>query len=278
MIEIEKIEIEKIKPNIKNPRKDYNRKELEELKQSLQSIGQTTPCIVDEDLVLLAGHRRYYAAKELGWKELDCDVKKGLSIFEKSSIMISSNATQVQFNAWESRKAIAKIYWEEFLEEYNPRGNNDKGYTIFAKKMGLSLSYIKKIIESTQPKNERIIEEAEKEKLSSNTVDEILTSPIEYRSFLLETAINRKKQRGDMERDIRIREFIRAEKRKIKLSQEKIIGTHKFKIWIGRLEALGNEFCDEIIEKGSKKDLKILQKSIENNILNFYNKLRQYNE
>lgn len=121
------VALNKIKPNIKNPRKGkYARVGLGELKDSLELVGQLTPLKVDEDFVLLAGHRRLYAMKELDWKECRVEVLKGLTTFQKSAVLISDNATQEKFDAYDNREAIHDMYWNEFLEEYVPKNNVDK--------------------------------------------------------------------------------------------------------------------------------------------------------
>ena len=87
------VAIKDMKPNPKNPRKNYDKQEMESLGQSMKSMGQLTACIIDEDGNILAGHRRYHEAKELGWKTLKCDIKVGLTTFEKSAVLISSNGS-----------------------------------------------------------------------------------------------------------------------------------------------------------------------------------------
>ena len=109
--------IKDIKPNLKNPRKGmYDKRDLEELKQSLEAMGQITPIKIDEKGYILAGHRRFQAAKELDWTSLKTQVMRGLSEFKKSVIMFSDNATQKKFNAWDMRKSIYDLYWNEFCE------------------------------------------------------------------------------------------------------------------------------------------------------------------
>lgn len=268
-----KIKINLIKPNIKNPRKRYDKGELEELKLSLQSMGQLNPCIVDEKYILLSGHRRHFAAKELGWKELDCIVKKGLSTFEKSAILVSANSTQISFNAWESREAISRIYWDEFLEEYHPRSSKDKGYSTFSNKMGLSITHIRKIVESTKKENKSYYERLKAANCSPNTVDEVMSAPKHLRTYLTDAAIKRKEEIKDMGSD-RTRDYIRAEKRKAQLLEKDNIHTSKFRVWIDRIEALNFEFDEVIIEKGDWDDLKKLKKSLKP-LAKFYNKLEK---
>jgi|TARA_R100000789_G_C2999187_1_gene148320 ParB family chromosome partitioning protein len=268
------VKLSDIHPNPKNPRKDYDKREMEELMESLKSLGQLNNCILDYKGNLLVGHRRHFAAKELRWKTLNCDIKSpDTSEFKKSAIMISSNVTQIQFNAWANREAVARIYWDEFLEEYTPRSNNDKGYTTFAKEMGLSASYVKKIIEVSRGENKKYYDRLKKENVDTSTVDEVLTAPKELRTYLTDLAIRRTKKNKGLESDKRRREYIRAAKRKALLESSDYIDKRKFRIWLERIDSLGFELGNHIIEKGNEDDLQKLEISIRKNILGFYNKL-----
>lgn len=65
-----------------NPRK-IKRKEYEELKKSLlefPEMKKLREIIVDENLVILAGHQRIYALKDLGYE--DVDVKQVFNLTE----------------------------------------------------------------------------------------------------------------------------------------------------------------------------------------------------
>ena len=268
------VSLNNMKPNPKNPRKNYNKQELEQLQYSLQALGQMNNCEIDEKGFILKGHRRHYAATELGWNTLKCNIVVGLTPFEKSARMVSDNVTQIQFNAWENRDSISRIYWDEFLEEYIPRSSNDKGYTTFAKQMGLSISYVKKIIESSKGENKKYLEVLKKEKVSANTVDEVLTAPKELRRYLVDVAIRRTKKDKGLSSDKRIRDYVRAAKRKAILeTSDKRIDKRKFRVWIDRIESLGFEFGDHILEKGDIEHLKKLEISLRKHILGFYQKL-----
>lgn len=268
-----KIKIKDIIPNPKNPRKKYDKIEMEQLKASLESIGQMNNCEIEENGYLLKGHRRHFAATELGWDTLNCDIVVGLSPFEKSARMVSDNVTHIHFNAWENRESIARIYWDEFLEEYTPKSNKDKGYTKFAEKMGLSVPHVKKIIESTKGENKRFFEQMKDAKVAPNTIDEVLTAPKDLRSYLADVAIRRTKKDKNMSSNKRIREYVRATKRKALLESSDFIDKRKFKLWIERIEALGFELGDHILEKGSEDSLKDLEIAIRKHILGFYGKL-----
>lgn len=49
-------------------------KNLSAIKGSLAKFGQQKPIIITKSYVIIAGNGTYYAAKELGWKEIDCRI------------------------------------------------------------------------------------------------------------------------------------------------------------------------------------------------------------
>jgi len=270
------VNIGDMKPNPNNPRKSFDKKELEELKASLDALGQLNDCLIDEYGYILIGHRRHQAAKELGWKTLRCDIQVGLSPFNKSATMVSSNATQVGFNHWEHREAIARIYWDEFLNEY-PTDGRDKGYSSFARKMGLSPSHIKKIIEVSKGKNKKMFEKLKNAKIDANTVDEVLTAPVELRKHLTDVALQEKKKIRSTGKIKSVRKKVRAIKRKALMENQdvEVIDARYFGRWYEDIEALGVEFGDHLIEKGDFKSLVKLEACIRKNIVIFYNKLKK---
>ncbi len=74
----EKISIEKIYPNPDQPRQVFEPRALEELSMTLKELGQAQAITVrktDEGYEIIAGERRYRAAKLAGLTHMDCVVK-----------------------------------------------------------------------------------------------------------------------------------------------------------------------------------------------------------
>lgn len=69
---IQKLNIDLVKPYWRNPRKIE--KAVEAVKQSIQKYGYNSPIIVDQKNVIIAGHVRYKALRELGYQEINCVV------------------------------------------------------------------------------------------------------------------------------------------------------------------------------------------------------------
>lgn len=70
--------LSKIKLNPDQPRKNFDRAELESLKSSLKERGLINPVSLKEttpgNYLLIAGERRYRAAEELGWDLIDARI------------------------------------------------------------------------------------------------------------------------------------------------------------------------------------------------------------
>lgn len=74
-MEICVVPISKIKPYPNNPRR--NGKAVEAVAESIRQCGYCAPIVVDENMVVLAGHTRLKALKRLGWKECEVVIRGG---------------------------------------------------------------------------------------------------------------------------------------------------------------------------------------------------------
>jgi len=70
------IELSRITPNSRQPRRDFDRASIEDLAESIRSAGLLQPVVVRPILgksghfELIAGERRWRACRHLGWKEI----------------------------------------------------------------------------------------------------------------------------------------------------------------------------------------------------------------
>ena len=90
-IEIATAKLEDIKPYPRNPRK--NDQAVEAVAESIRQCGYVAPIVVDEDMVILAGHTRYKALKKLGRTEAEIVIKAGLSEEQKRKYRLFDNKT-----------------------------------------------------------------------------------------------------------------------------------------------------------------------------------------
>lgn len=69
-MKIEKISIDKIKP-YENNAKLYPPEQIEQIKKSIKEFRNNDPIAIDENNVIIEGHGRYQALKELRSKEIE---------------------------------------------------------------------------------------------------------------------------------------------------------------------------------------------------------------
>lgn len=83
--------IDEIRPYENNPR--INDDAVEAVRKSMEQCGYIAPIVVDENRVVLAGHTRLKALKEMGAKECDVLEVAGLSEEQKRKYRLLDNKT-----------------------------------------------------------------------------------------------------------------------------------------------------------------------------------------
>ena len=76
-IDVQAVDINTVKPYEGNPRR--NRSSVANTANSIKENGWRQPIVVDEDMVIIAGHTRLLAAKRLKLKQVPIHVAIGLS-------------------------------------------------------------------------------------------------------------------------------------------------------------------------------------------------------
>ena len=87
---IENVEVRKLVPYANNA-KIHGKKQLEKLKDSISEFGFLTPCLIDQDNNIIAGHGRVLAAKELKIKKVPCVFVEGLSEQQRRAYILADN-------------------------------------------------------------------------------------------------------------------------------------------------------------------------------------------
>ena len=85
----------------------YSLTDLEELKDSISTHGQLEPLVITKDKVIISGHRRFNAMKELGFIECDARVEE----FESEIVAL------IQFNKQRQKTPVDYINESKFLEK-----------------------------------------------------------------------------------------------------------------------------------------------------------------
>ena len=82
--------IEKIIPYEKNP-KEHSKEQIKQIAKSIEEMGFNDPIAVDENYIVIAGHGRLLAAKELLLKEVPILILKHLNDIQKKQYRIAHN-------------------------------------------------------------------------------------------------------------------------------------------------------------------------------------------
>jgi len=113
---IEKIRLTEIEPNKGQPRKQFDSESLDELAESIKRYGVIQPIIVakqDEYYEIIAGERRWRAAKRAGLEEMPCIVRND-DERKKREISLIENIQREDLNPIEKARSF-----KELMEEYS---------------------------------------------------------------------------------------------------------------------------------------------------------------
>jgi len=103
--EIVMLNVDEIKPYFNNPRD--NDKTTQALIKSIQKVGFNVPLLVDKNNVIVKGHSRFSAAKELGIQQVPCIISDATDE-ENNADRIYDNAIQ-DLSKWNPEKLIVEM-------------------------------------------------------------------------------------------------------------------------------------------------------------------------
>lgn len=89
-MEIIKINIEDIKP-YENNAKLHPQEQIEQIKKSILEFGNNDPIAIDENNVIIEGHGRYEALKQLNYDEVECIRLSHLTEEQKKAYILVHN-------------------------------------------------------------------------------------------------------------------------------------------------------------------------------------------
>ncbi len=88
--EMVEVAVSRLVPYEKNAKK-HGTGQLELLKESIQEFGFLTPCLIDDEYNIIAGHGRVQACKELGIEKVPCVFVEGLTEEQKKAYILADN-------------------------------------------------------------------------------------------------------------------------------------------------------------------------------------------
>ena len=113
------VNITKVEPNREQPRKNFDEDALEELAESIKQFGLLQPILVQDRKTyyeIIAGERRWRAAKKAGLKEVPVIIKN-LSNQEIVEISLIENIQRENLNPIEEAQAYKRLLTEFNLKQ-----------------------------------------------------------------------------------------------------------------------------------------------------------------
>jgi|SRR5262245_25738229 len=107
---------------------------IHELQESIRKKGLLQPITVDAHKFLLAGERRLIAHKNLGWKHINCIVRKDDEKLTKLEIELDENARRKDL-AWPERARLEKKIWE-LQKEKDPKWSQRQQQRVYHPETG----------------------------------------------------------------------------------------------------------------------------------------------
>lgn len=122
------IEVDKIRPNPHQPRRDFDQESLQELAASIREVGMLQPVVVTKverdtpsgtevEYVLIAGERRLLAAKLLGLERVPAIVRRVDFERERLTMAIIENLQREGLNPIETARAFSRLQDEFALTQ-----------------------------------------------------------------------------------------------------------------------------------------------------------------
>lgn len=119
-VEIERglmLPIDEVRMNPKNPRV-HVKEAVQRLVKMVAEVGYIDPVIVDEDGVLLAGHKRKLAGQAMGMMELPAVRVSGLTPTQKTAVLIGNNQHTLS-SGWDYELLGEQIFDLSGLEDFD---------------------------------------------------------------------------------------------------------------------------------------------------------------
>ena len=130
---VQNIKITKIEPDKEQPRKRFDEEKLDELANSIKQYGVIQPIIVtlkDDYYQIIAGERRWRAAKKAGLTEIPCLVRTKTEQ-ENREIALIENIQRENLNPIEKAKGLRRLLNLQNLRDLRVKKYSTYRYIVF---------------------------------------------------------------------------------------------------------------------------------------------------
>ena len=87
---VQEVSIELLRPYERNA-KLHGDDQIDAIKRSIKEFGFISPCLIDKEFNIIAGHGRVIASKQLGLKKIPCVFIEGLTEEQKKAYILADN-------------------------------------------------------------------------------------------------------------------------------------------------------------------------------------------
>ena len=101
------VSINEVLPYEKNPRK-INKEGVRAVKESIEKYGYNVPIVVDSKMVVVTGHSRLMACKELGMEKVSVIVATHLTDRQAKEFRIADNRTS-ELSKWDNDLLVSEL-------------------------------------------------------------------------------------------------------------------------------------------------------------------------
>ena len=123
-VELREVEIAALKPYERNA-KQHGKEQVDKIARSIRELGFLSPCLIDQEYNVIAGHGRILAAKEAGWAAVPCVFIEGLTEEQRKAYILADNKL-TEMGDWdmalvqEELAALAEADFDISLTGFDP--------------------------------------------------------------------------------------------------------------------------------------------------------------
>lgn len=97
--QMQEVAVEKLRPYANNA-KQHSPEQVEKIANSIEEFGFLSPCIIDKDFNIIAGHGRVMAAMQIGRETVPCVFVEGLTEAQRKAYVLADNRL-TELGAWD---------------------------------------------------------------------------------------------------------------------------------------------------------------------------------
>lgn len=106
-VELREVEIAALKPYERNA-KQHSKEQVEKIGRSIRELGFLSPCLIDQEMNVIAGHGRIMAAKKIGMTAVPCVFVEGLTEEQRRAYILADNRL-TELGEWDMERVQQEL-------------------------------------------------------------------------------------------------------------------------------------------------------------------------